>query len=111
MNLKIVSILMLLLTVSSTHADILERCELETNFPNLQKEANKRAICNATFHALYPQVVREEYDYYLRIEAKGYRTMYSVQLTSIEGFIGNDLTERTSGVLKWNPDGEEVVLD
>lgn len=91
-------------------SEVSERCELKTNQPDLLKPMNKSVICEEVFRALYPTEVKE-YDYFLRIEANGFRRMYSVELTKIEGFIGSDRTENTSGVLYWNPDGSDVVLD
>lgn len=92
-------------------SDILDRCELKSNKPDLHHPLNKETICKETLRALFPDVVREEYDYYLRIEANGFQRMYSVELNKIEAFIGNDRVFNVSGVLYWNPDGSDVVID
>ena len=109
MKQSIIAALMLLSINAYSSSDILDRCELKTNQYELLEKENKKTICNAVFSALYDENVRE-YDYFLRVEAYGNSTTYTVELTSIMGFIGSDLVSRTSGVLKWNPDTTKVVL-
>lgn len=107
------TLIFIILTISSQvmASDILKHCNLTTNKPHLLKPSNKRVICNETFLALFPEVVREEYDYFLRIQANGHQGTYEVELEKIEAFIGNDLVFDVSGILHWNPDGSHVIIN
>ena len=107
---KILIVLVLLSSINVASSEVSERCELRTDKPSLLHPLNKAVICEETFRALFDSEVRE-YDYFLRIEAYGFQRMYSVELTKIEGFIGNDRVSNVTGVLYWNPDGSQVVLD
>ena len=108
---SLIAALSVLLTINTfASSSISEKCELRTDKPDLLHELNKKEICEATFYALFDSEVLE-YDYYLRIEAKGFTTTFSVQLNKIEAFIGSDRVSNTSGVLHWNPDMSKVILD
>ena len=107
---KFLLLLVLFSSLQVSASDILDRCELNTNKPELQNALNKETICQEVLNVLFPANI-VEYDYYLRIEANGYQTMYSVELTQIEAFIGNDRVFNETGVLHWNPDSSKVVLD
>lgn len=84
-------------------------CDIRSSFTELTQGVNKEVICNETIFSLTGQyTLPENSTLVIQINRRQANT---VELQDIVLSIAGKEVANTSGVLTWNPDRSDVVLD